>query len=64
MRKTTNTETDKKITVDITELQKMLSVGKNTASEIGKAAGASLTVGRRRLYLVDKIAEYMETLCE
>ena len=62
MNKRTDRESNQKITVDISTLQAMLSVGRNTAAEIGKAAGAELKVGRRCLYLVSKIESYMENL--
>ena len=64
MRKTTNTETENKITVDINGLQAMLSIGRNTAAEIGEKAGAVIRVGRRKLYNVRKIEEYMNKLSE
>ena len=51
------------IAVDITGLQALLSVGKNTALQIGKDAGAVVHVGRKRtLYNVSKIKEYINAL--
>ena len=64
MYKRNTIEFDKKITIDINELQIMLSVGRNTALQIGKNAGAVIKIGRRTLYRIDKIQEYMNTLTE
>ena len=64
MRKTKILETDNKITVDINGLQAMLSVGKNTAADVGERAGAVIRIGRRKLYSVKRIEEYMQQLTE
>lgn len=64
MRKTNNIESDSKITVDINGLQAMLSIGRNTAAEIGEKAGAVIRIGRRKLYNVSKIEAYMNKLSE
>ena len=53
-------EVETKITVSIDELQKMLSVGRNTAYKIADAAGATIKIGSRRLYNVAKIQSYMD----
>lgn len=64
MNKIKDFETDRRITVGIGTLQSMLGVGKNTAAQIGKDAGAVLHVGRRTLYNVSKVEKYMDTLTE
>ncbi len=64
MRKTRNIETDKKLTVDIRELQGMLSVGQQSAAAIGEAAGAVVRIGRRKLYRVDRVEAYIRQLTE
>ena len=64
MYKTTEFKTDRKITVDITTLQSMLGVGRATAAKIGEDAGAVLTIGRRRLYNVPKIEQYVDQLSQ
>lgn len=64
MHKTNIIETDNKITVDINGLQAMLSVGKNTAADVGEKAGAVIRIGRRKLYNVKKIEAYMQQLTE
>lgn len=64
MYKTNVIETNNKITVDINGLQAMLSIGKNTAAEIGEKAGAVIRIGRRKLYNVKKIQEYMDGLSQ
>ncbi len=48
------------ITVDITGLMQILSLGKNTAAEIAEAADAVFMVGRRRVYNVSKVRAYID----
>ena len=64
MNKRNVTETENKIAVDINELQIMLSVGRNTAIDIGEKAGAVIRIGRRKLYNVKKIESYMDQITE
>ncbi len=64
MHKTNVIETDNKITVDINGLQAMLSVGRNSANEIGEKAGAVTRIGRRKLYNVEKVRNYLNQLSE
>lgn len=64
MHKTNVIETDNKIAVDINGLQAMLSVGKNTAADVGEKAGAVIRLGRRKLYNVKKIQAYMDSMLE
>lgn len=51
--------TVERITVDIKQLTEMLSVGRNTALAISEEAGAGIKFGRRKLYSVERIKEYM-----
>ena len=60
MQKRNEIDLKNKITVDINELQTILSVGRNTASRIGEDAQAVVRIGRRKLYNVEKIKKYME----
>ena len=62
MYKTTVLDCDNKITVDITGLQAMLSIGKNTAAALGEEAGAVVRIGRRKLYNVQKIQQYINSM--
>jgi hypothetical protein len=55
-------DTGTRLAVDITGLAQMLGSGKQTAREVGEAAGASFKIGRRRLYHVPKIEAYLDTL--
>lgn len=64
MYKTLLRETNESITVDIERLSAMLSCGHATARKIGEQAGARICIGRRVLYSVDKIKQYMLALCE
>jgi predicted DNA-binding transcriptional regulator AlpA len=55
---------NKKITVDVKELADMLSIGRNTALRIGEEAGAKIRIGRRVVYSVAKIQEYIDERLE
>lgn len=50
--------------VDTNGLQAMLSSGRKTAVEIGTAARARVQVGRRVLWNVKKIEQYLDTISE
>ena len=52
------------LTVDTAGLQSLLSAGYPTAVEIGTAAGAKITVGRRVLWTVSKIQKYLDEISE
>ena len=52
------------LTVDTAGLQSLLSAGYPTAGEIGVAAGAKITVGRRVLWNVSKIQKYLDEISE
>ena len=52
------------LTVDTAGLQSLLSAGYPTAVEIGTAAGAKITVGRRVLWNVSKIQKYLDEISE
>ena len=55
MRKSTEYNTEDRLTVDIEGLMAMLSCGAVTARKIADCAEAKIIVGRRVLYNVDKI---------
>ncbi len=55
---------NQKLTVDLVELQGILSLGRQNSAEIGKKAGAVIRVGKRVLYYLPKIQEYLERLAE
>lgn len=46
--------------IGIDEAATFLSVGKSTARRIGNEAGALVKIGRRSLYRVDKLRDYIE----
>lgn len=52
------------ITIDINTLTAMLGVGRNTALKVADEAGASLHIGSRKLYNVEKITAYINKLTE
>ena len=61
--KKTGNVAEKKL-VDTATLQEILSCGRKTAVEIGTAAGARTSVGRRVLWHIGKIQKYLDAICE
>ena len=64
MNKTLKREDNHKITVDIERLAAMLSCGRAKARKIGEQAEARICIGRRVLYSVDKVKQYLCDLSE
>lgn len=64
MNKTIKKEDDHPMLVDIEGLVGLLSCGHATARKIGADAQARIVVGRRVLYLVDKVKAYLENMAE
>ncbi|HBL6275402.1 TPA: hypothetical protein LR738_000622 [Clostridioides difficile] len=64
MNKTKERNTSQPITVDIETLCAMLSCGYATARKIGQQAGAKIVIGRRVLYSVEKVKDYLSYLEE
>lgn len=50
--------------VDTLELQGMLGSGRKTAVEIGTAAKARITIGRRVFWNVKKVQQYIDSISE
>lgn len=60
MQKTkTDGEPINKLMVDIESLRGLLSCGTTTARKIAESANASIKIGKRRLYNVEKIKAYL-----
>lgn len=65
MRRTTATNASMNdLTVDTAGLQNLINAGRKTAVDIGIAAGAKITIGRRVLWNVSKIQEYLDNMSE
>lgn len=64
MRKTTKGRTGQVIAVDTPELMNMLNAGRKSATDIGTAAGAKLQIGRRVLWNVKKVQQYLDEISE
>ena len=62
MRETKNRVTENRIAVDIEGLSAMLSCGNATAKKTGEDAHARITIGRRVLYSVHKVEEYLNNI--
>ncbi len=59
MRQTKERQTERKLLVNIEGLAAMLSCGEYTAKQIGELAEARITIGRRVLYSVSKVEDYL-----
>lgn len=67
MNSTTKTDTvpvNNKITVDTEELMQLLSVGRHTAVKVGLAAGARIQYGRRVMWNLQRVNEYLNSIAE
>lgn len=64
MLQTKQRETNRKLAVDIEGLAAMLSCGQATARKIGEDAGARILIGRRVLYSVNKVEQYLDLMAE
>ena len=64
MNKRGRKEEFQKLTVDLAELQGILSLGRQNSAEIGKKAGAVIHVGKRVLYFLPKVKAYLESMTE
>jgi hypothetical protein len=53
-----------KITIDTGELQQVLSCGRATAVDIGTKAGARIQIGKRVLWNVDRLKNYLDSISE
>lgn len=64
MKKTTISEHSNRLTVDTKELQAMFGCGRETAIKIGLNSNARLKVGRRVLWNVEKIQQYLNQVSD
>lgn len=64
MNRTKARTSEYRIAVDIEQLSAMLSCGHATARKIGEQARAKITIGRRVLYSVEKVRDYLNSLAE
>ena len=64
MNKTKERPSSQPITGNIDKLSAMLSCAHATARKIGEQAGAKIIIGRRVLYSVEKVKNYLSYLEE
>ena len=64
MRKTTREDNNRRLAVDTKELQSMLCCGRDTAVKIGIEAHSRLQIGKRVLWNVAKVQEYLNRISE
>lgn len=62
MKKTLNRNSEKFLTVNAETLAGMLDCGRATAVKVGTDAGAKIQIGRRTLYKVSIVNEYLDSL--
>ena len=55
---------DELITVDLNGLRTLTSLGKYSARSIAEEAGAVIKIGKRTIFSVDKIRQYMNDIAE
>lgn len=55
---------NQRILVSLKELQSLCSCGRVAAEKIGKESGATIRVGRRVLYNLEKVKEYINSVTE
>ncbi len=60
MNKRRQSGIESKLAVDIYALMDLLSVGRHTAEKFGEDAGAVIRIGKRKLYNVEKIKDYLD----
>ena len=54
-----NIDLSRKLAVNTEELQQILSLGRKSAVEIGNSASAKIVVGKRIVWNLQKIQEYL-----
>lgn len=64
MRKTITESVSNRLAVDTRALQSMLCCGRETAVRIGLEANSRFQVGRRVLWNVEKVQEYLNGVSE
>jgi hypothetical protein len=64
MRKTIKEDSNRRLAVDTKELQSMLCCGRDTAVKIGLEAQSRLQIGKRVLWNVEKVQEYLDKVSE
>ena len=55
---------NKRTTIDTKALQEMLSCGRPAAIKAGTAAGARVQIGRRVLWNVEKVEQYIDSISQ
>ena len=64
MRKTAIGDTQRRLAVDTKELQSLLCCGRDTAVKIGIEAKSRLQIGKRVLWNVKKVQDYLDNISE
>lgn len=62
MRKRLNRDTEGRLYVTLESLAGMLDCGRQTATKIGKQAGARVQIGKSVRYSVAKVQQYLDRL--
>ena len=59
-----NTRISDKLAVDAIELQTLLSCGRHTAEKIGMKAEARIKIGKRVLWNVGRLRDYLDSISD
>lgn len=60
--KNSNIDFTRKLTVDTEELQQILSLGRKSAVEVGNLANAKIVIGKRIVWNLHKISDYLYSI--
>lgn len=63
-KKSSQPDLSVKLAVTTEELQELLSLGRQSAVQIGLEAGAKITVGKRVIWNKEKVREYLYQISE
>lgn len=63
-KKSPQSDLSVKLAVTTEELQELLSLGRQSAVQIGLEAGAKITVGKRVIWNKEKVKEYLYQISE
>ncbi len=64
LKRRTRSDLSNKKYVDVNELREIISLGRNNCMKLGADAGAVIRIGKRTLYNIDKILDYMDNIAE
>lgn len=64
MQKTSMNQNEMMLTTDLAGLKNMLGCGRQTAEDVAENANAVIRIGRRKLYHVARVREYLDKVVD